>query len=260
MRITAWNVNSINARKPRLGPFLKRTNPDIVAIQELKCVDEKVPEADIKELGYETTAWGQKSYNGVAILSKQKPDHVIRGLDDGYDHDNSRLIACQFGDLHIVCVYCPNGQAVGSDKYEYKLEWFKRLRQFMDAHYTPKDKVVLLGDFNIAPEDRDIHAPEKWKDKILCSDAEREQLQSLIDFGLIDTFRLHDQDSGKFSWWDFRTQSFPINRGLRIDFVLATKPLADVCESAWIDREVRKHESNPNKPSDHAPVFADFSI
>ena len=259
MRIAAWNVNSINARKDRLEPFLSRTRPDVLAIQELKCVDEKVPVEYLKELGYHTEAIGQKTYNGVAILSRQKPDAVIKGFDDGYDADNARLIACQFGDVHVVCVYCPNGQAVGSEKYEYKLEWFKNLDKFMRSHYSPKDKVVLLGDFNIAPDDRDIHDPKKWEDDILCSKAERDSLQRLLDFGLHDTYRSLHQEGGVFSWWDFRTQSFAVNRGLRIDLVLATKPLLDRCEEAWIDREARKGESQKVKPSDHAPVFAEFT-
>ena len=260
MRIAAWNINSINARTARLGPFLERTSPDILALQELKCIDERVPVRDLQALGYHTEACGQKSYNGVAILSKRPPDNVIRGLPNDYDADNKRLIACQYGDLHVVCVYCPNGQAVGSEKYAYKLEWFQKLREFLDQTYSPNDKVVLLGDFNVAPDDRDVHDPKKWEGQILCSKPERDALRHVMDFGLVDSYRLHHDEGGVFSWWDFRTQSFPINRGLRIDLVLVTKPLAEMCEATWIDREMRKGESLKDKPSDHAPVFAEFRM
>ncbi len=269
MRIAAWNVNSINARKDRIQPFLERTQPDILALQELKCVDEKVPVHELKKWGYITTMLGQKTFyepgerkghSGVAILSRTEPDHVIKGFDDGYDSDNSRLIACQFGDVHVVCVYCPNGQAVGSDKYDYKLQWFENLGTFLNNHYSASDKVVLLGDFNIAPDDRDVHDPLKWEGEILCSEKERAALQRLLDFGFYDTYRELHEEGGVFSWWDFRTQSFAVNRGLRIDLVLATKPMLDACTDAWIDREARKGETLKVKPSDHAPVFAEFKL
>lgn len=219
-------------------------------------MEEKFPFEAIKGAGYEAAVFGQKTYNGVAILSKRPLTQVQKGFVDGVEDPAARFILAQDGDFWVASAYIPNGQAVGAEAYSYKLKWFERMESFLKKRFSPEDRLVVGGDFNVAPEDRDVHSPAEWEGSILFSEPEKAAMKSLFSFGLVDTFRLHNQDKGLFSWWDYRALAFPFNKGLRIDFLLATKALASHCTSAAIDREERKGE----KPSDHAPCIATFAV
>lgn len=256
MKIATWNVNSITVRLPQVLEWIKGNRPDALCLQETKCVDEKFPAAAFHEIGYRTETFGQPTYNGVAILSLSPAEDVRRGFPDDDTGAQKRLIAATVNGVRIVNVYIPNGQDVGSEKYLFKLEWMARLRRFFDEHCDPKKPVLLCGDFNVAPEDRDVHDPGLWAGRILCSDDERAALRQVREWGLVDLFRQHHEESGQFSWWDYRAGAFPRNHGLRIDHLWATAPLARVCVDAWIDKTPRALE----KPSDHVPVVAEFSI
>lgn len=251
--LVTWNVNSVTARLERVRDFLQREQPDVLCLQELKCVDEKFPTEALSTFGYHIATLGQKTYNGVAVLSKQPLEVVEKGLDP--TDPQARFLVVRTYDTLVSSVYVPNGQAVGSDKYAYKLGWLEKLSAHLRQTYSPKEPFVLAGDFNIAPEDRDVHDPELWRGKILCSDAERAHLTELCSFGLHDTYRKHVQEGQKFSWWDYRMLAFPKNQGLRIDFVLASEPLYERCTGAEILRDERKGKL----PSDHAPVRATFT-
>lgn len=255
-KLITWNVNSINVRLERLLQLLERSQPDVVCLQELKCPEEKFPFEAIGNLGYDSYVYGQKTYNGVALLSKTKLQNVQKGFCDGKPEDpHSRLIRATFKDTQIYCGYFPNGQEVGSEKYAYKLSWFERLYGVLSHHDFKREKLILAGDFNVAPEDSDVHDPNLWRGKILCSAQERDALAKLMKLGFVDTFRLHHKEAGLFSWWDYRMLGFQKNEGLRIDLILASLPLSTKCSSSSIDREERKGE----KPSDHAPVISEFS-
>ena len=254
--IVSWNVNSINSRLERVVNFLKTRQPDVLCLQELKCLEEKYPFEAIKAAGYESATFGQKAYNGVAILSKKKATKIECGFGDKVKDEQSRFIAGTVNGIRIMSAYVPNGQDIGTDKYKYKLKWLKRLRRHLDTNYKKTQKIVLVGDFNIAPEDRDCYAPDRWRGKILFSEPEKKALKEVMDFGLEDTFRLHHQEAGKYSWWDYRQLAFQKGRGLRIDFVLGTPPMIKLCTGAEINRDERKGI----KPSDHAPVIAEFKI
>lgn len=254
MKVVTWNVNSVKARLERVVNYLRRTHPDVVCLQELKGIAENFPHLAFSDLGYTASVFGQKTYNGVAILSKEKPTEIVRGFADDVVDPAARFIKARFGEWLIASAYIPNGQAVGTEKYAYKLDWLKRFRNHLDKHHSPSEKIILTGDFNVAPEDIDVHDPERWRGKILFSDPEKQALKELCAFGLFDTFRKHHKEGNHFTWWDYRTLSFPRNDGLRIDFILATKKAMELCSSAGIDREERKG----NLPSDHAPVFATF--
>lgn len=257
MKIATWNVNSIRARQERLFAWLADRKPDVVCLQELKCQDEIFPSAELRTIGYQSACYGQKTYNGVAILARDTIEDVQRGLRDGVEDPQSRLISAKVGGVRVISVYCPNGQAVGSPAYQYKLEWFQRLRRYLETHHTPDEPLVLCGDFNIAPEPRDVYDPAEWEGQTLFTIPERETLKELCSaFGLVDTFRIHHDEPNRFSWWDYRMLAFPKNRGLRIDHVYATATLAAKCTAADIDREARKGK----QPSDHAPVWAEFDI
>jgi len=256
VKIATWNVNSIRARQQRLMAWLASAQPDVLCLQELKCVDAEFPAEALREVGYHAASFGQKTYNGVALLAKQEIHDVTRGLLDGVEDAHARLISGTVQGVRIVSAYAPNGQEVDSPAYQYKLEWYRRLRRHLDAHYKADAPLVLCGDWNVAPEDVDVHDPALWKDQTLCSVREREVLKALLGFGLLDTFRKHSQETGKYSWWDYRMLAFPKNKGLRIDQVYATAKLAEACTSAGIDREARKGQ----QPSDHAPVWAEFSL
>ncbi|HLL55607.1 MAG TPA: exodeoxyribonuclease III [Myxococcaceae bacterium] len=256
MKIATWNINSIRARQERLFAWLAAAQPDIVCLQELKCLDKEFPADALRDLGYHSASHGQKTYNGVAILAKTEITDVVRGLSDGVEDTHARLIAGTVDGIRVFSAYAPNGQEVGSEAYQYKLEWYGRLRKYLDTRHKPTEKLVLGGDWNVAPEDIDVHDPKAWEGQTLFSLPERKALQHLRDFGLVDTWRtIHPEDS-KFSWWDYRMLSFPKNKGLRIDHVFATAPLAKKCVAAEIDREARKGK----QPSDHAPVWADFKV
>ncbi len=256
MKIVSWNINSLRKRQERLLGWLARTQPDIVCLQETKCTDEQFPADALRRVGYYGAYHGQKSYNGVAILSKVEPQNVRSALCDEEEDPQARVIAATIGELRVFSVYAPNGQAVRSPAYEYKLKWYARLRNCLTQHEAASRKLVVCGDFNVAPEDVDIHDPTLWRGAIMCSDGERAAFHSLRDAGLRDTLRLLHREPGLFSWWDYRMLSFPRNRGLRIDGVLASEELAARCVDAGVDREMRKGK----EPSDHAPVWAEFVV
>ena len=253
-KIVSWNINSLRKRQDRLFAWLDATKPDIVCLQETKCTDEQFPVLGLQSAGYHSAYHGEKSYNGVAILSKTKLRNVRVSLCDEIVDPQARVIVATSDNLRVYSIYAPNGQAVGSPAYGYKLNWYARLR---DCLMKEKDlDLAVCGDFNVAPEDVDVHDPALWRGAIMCSDGERAAFQQLCDAGLTDTLRLHHKESGLFSWWDYRMLSFPKNRGLRIDAILASKSLATKCIGAGIDREMRKGK----EPSDHAPVWAEFNL
>lgn len=254
-KAATWNVNSVAVRKERLLGFLEREQPDVLCLQELKCLDEKFPFDDVRALGYHAAVFGQKTYNGVAILSREAPTEVIRSFNDGHEDVAARFLAARFADWTVMSAYIPNGQFVGSDKYAYKLEWLKRLRKFLDRTVKPLDKVLLMGDFNVAPRDLDVHDPAAWHERILCSTPERRALKQIEAFGLTDLAVHVHPDVQEFTWWDYRMLGFPKNQGLRIDLILATAPLVATVTAVRVDRDERKGD----KPSDHAPVIAEFS-
>lgn len=254
MLVASWNVNSIRARQARVVEWVQRHRPDVLCLQETKVTDDAFPLEPFRAAGYEVALHGQKAYNGVAIASRVGLTDVRRGFDDGGDEVGSRLISAQVGGIHVYCVYVPNGQVVGSAQWDVKLLWFDRLRALLQRH-APSDPVVVTGDFNVAPEERDVHDPEFWKRQVLFHPLARAALQRLCGDRLIDTFRLHHQEAGLYSWWDYRGLGFPRNLGLRIDLVLASTELAARCTAASIDREARKGAL----PSDHAPVLARFA-
>jgi len=254
VRIVSWNINSLRKRQDRLFAWLENTAPDIVCLQETKCPDEQFPALALQSAGYEPAYHGEKSYNGVAIFSKTKLTDVRASLCDEVVDPQARAISATTGNLRVYSVYAPNGQAVGSPAYKYKLEWYARLR---DCLAKEKDvDLVVCGDFNVAPEDLDVHDPQLWRGAIMCSDSERAVFQQLCEIGLRDTLRLHPQEPGVFTWWDYRMLAFPKNRGLRIDAVLASEGLAKKCTASGVDREMRKGKD----PSDHAPIWADFNL
>ena len=255
-KIVSWNVNSVNARLPHLLDYLRTEQPDILCLQELKCMTEKYPKADIEALGYGSQVFGQKAYNGVAILSKSPLELVSENFDDNASDVSARFIACRQNDVVFMCAYVPNGQSLGSEKFLFKLDWLHRMRKYLEAKFSPRDKIVLVGDFNIAPDDRDVYDPVGWKEHIHCSAQERESLSLVTRFGFIDTFRIHNQKNGQFSWWDYRDGSFLENRGLRIDLIFATPSMALKCKGSRIAFEQRSKE----RPSDHAPVESFFDI
>jgi exodeoxyribonuclease-3 len=255
MKIASWNVNSIRAREERLLKWLDKVQPDVVCLQEIKVVDAAFPVEAMRAAGYYAVVHGQKTYNGVAILSKSEPSDINRGFGDGAEDAQSRILAASVEGIRVVSVYVPNGAEVGSEKYAYKLAWLDRLNGYLERETPSATALVICGDFNIAPESRDVASPEVWEGSVLFNPAMREAFQEILRLGLVDTFRLRHDEGGFFSWWDYRQLGFPRNDGLRIDHVLATRLVAERCTECWIDREERKGE----KPSDHAPVVAVFN-
>ena len=253
MKIASWNVNSLNVRLQHLIEWLGTTAPDIVALQETKLENSKFPAAAISALGYRCAFSGQKTYNGVAILARDEPSEPITDIS-GLDDPQRRILVATVGGVRIVNLYVVNGQAVGSEKFAYKLDWLARVRDFLEAEMQRFPQMIVLGDFNIAPDDRDVHDPAAWHEQILCSTPERTALRSLLDLGLHDSFRLFTQDGGHYSWWDYRQAGFRRNLGLRIDLILASDVLRDRCRSATIDRTPRTWE----RPSDHTPVLLEL--
>jgi exodeoxyribonuclease III len=254
VRIASWNVNSLKVRLPQVLDWLATHSPDVLGLQETKLVDEAFPAAEFRAAGYETSFSGQPTYNGVALLSRLPQSEVITGLS-GLEDPQRRVLGATVGGVRVLNLYVPNGQAVGSDKYSYKLGWLESLHGQLEVELARHERVVVMGDFNIAPEDRDVHDPAEWAGQVLCSDPERAALAKIMALGLVDTFRLFEQPEAVFSWWDYRAAGFRRNRGLRIDLVLASKALAASCRRSWIDIEPRRHE----RPSDHAPVAAEFA-
>ena len=253
MKLVAWNVNSLKVRLPQLLDFLATRSPDVVCLQETKLTDDVFPVADLETAGYRMAFAGQKTYNGVAILSRSALADVSVGIP-GLEDEQKRVISATVDGMRVVCVYCPNGQSLDSDKYPYKLAWFDALAAWLKDELARHPKLVVLGDYNVAPEDRDVHDPEAWKDSVLVSEPEREAFRKLLALGLKDSFRLFEQPEKSFSWWDYRMMGFRRNHGLRIDHILLSEPLAAACTAASIDRDMRKLE----RPSDHAPVLAEL--
>ena len=256
VKLATWNVNSVVARLPLVLRWLAETQPDVLCLQETKCTDERFPKEAFAELGYEAEVFGQPTYNGVAILSRLPLTNVYKNLPDDDGGAQRRLLAATIDGCAVVNVYVPNGQSVGTDKYRFKLEWLKRLRAFFDERLDRDAPLVLCGDFNVAPEDRDVHDPELWRGRILCSAPERRALSKVKAWGLTDAFRLHNREEDQFSWWDYRAGAFRRNAGLRIDHLWVTEPVAESCRAAWIDSEPRAWE----RPSDHTPVVAEFDL
>jgi len=251
MKIATWNVNSIRVRLPRLVAWLRRIEHAVVCLQETKVIDEDFPAAELEELGYKCLIDGQKTYNGVAILSRLEMTDPLRNFPGAEPDSERRLLAATVAGIRVVDIYAPNGGFVGSDRYGYKLEWFRRLRLHLDSSYGPELPLLVCGDFNVAPEDRDVWDPSKWRGKIMFSEPEKAALLDLCRWGLEDALRLRRQEGGLYTWWDYRAGAFRRDQGLRIDHILISKPLVDRCASVDIDREERKGD----KPSDHAPVI-----
>lgn len=258
-KIATWNVNSLKVRLPHVLNWLAAEQPDVLALQETKTQDINFPVEAIQEAGYEYIFAGQKTFNGVALLSKTPAQNVITDLPD-FEDPQRRVLGARFGNknesIFVLDLYVPNGSEVGSEKYTYKLAWLEALHNYVKKLLTEEQHVILLGDFNVAPEDRDVHDPEAWQGKVLVSDPEREALRMVCNEGMVDVFRQFDQEDRLFSWWDYRMLGFRRNHGLRIDLILASKALSELCKSSHIDKEPRRLE----KPSDHTPVVAEFDL
>ncbi len=253
--IASWNVNSLKVRLPQVLQWLDTHRPDVLALQETKTQDESFPIQAFYEVGYQAEFSGQKTYNGVALVSRNPARLLQTGLP-GFEDPQKRVLCALVDDVCVLNLYIPNGSEVGSDKYAYKLDWLKRLDDFTVDLRQRHEKLILLGDFNITPSDADVHDPEAWRDRIHCSKPERDALTGLLAYGLTDTFRLFEQEQESFSWWDYRAGDFAHNRGLRIDLVLASTALSSCCADSWIDLAPRQQQ----RPSDHTPVVAEFRI
>jgi exodeoxyribonuclease-3 len=253
MKIASWNVNSLRVRLPQVLEWLGDNPVDVLALQETKLTDENFPVEEIQQAGYQVQYSGQKTYNGVAVLSKQECKDVVKEIQN-LDDQERRILAVTVDDIRVLNLYVVNGKEVGSEKYAYKLDWLKKVTAFIKQELKKYPNYVVLGDFNIAPEDSDVYDPIAWKGKILCSDEEREALRAITDLGFVDTFRLFDQEDNTFSWWDYRTAGFSRNHGLRIDLILASSALEASCSFSVVDKVPRNNE----RPSDHAPVIAEF--
>lgn len=255
MILAAWNVNSLNVRLPRLLAWLAAHSPDVICLQETKLEDSKFPVAEIEAAGYTACFAGQKTYNGVAILART--GHAISDPAvgfAGFADDQKRVIAATIRGVRVIDFYVPNGQSVDSDKYLYKLDWCAAAAGYIRDELKRHPDIAVVGDFNVAPEDRDVHDPGLWAGQVLCSDPERAAFRAFLDAGLVDSFRLFEQPPQTFSWWDYRQLAFPKNRGLRIDHILLSPPLAARCTASRVDRNERKGD----KPSDHAPVVVEL--
>lgn len=253
MKLTTWNVNSLKVRLPQVLQWLQTNPVDVLCIQETKLTDDKFPQAEIEAAGYHVVFTGQKTYNGVAILSRH-PIEDVQKNNPLFEDEQQRIIAATIAGMRIVCAYIPNGQAPGTDKFSYKLRWLEALEQWLQQEMAKHPNLALLGDYNIAPDDRDVHDPAAWEGMNLVSPEERTAFQRLIALGLSDSFRQFEQPEKTFSWWDYRALGFRLNKGVRIDHVLLSAPLAQRCISCSVDKVPRKWE----QPSDHAPVTAEL--
>jgi exodeoxyribonuclease-3 len=254
MKIATWNVNSLKVRLPHVLDWLAREAPDALMLQETKTEDANFPAAELAAAGYRALFSGQKAYNGVAVLTRAEAKDPVTdpaGLED----PQRRILAVTLGDLRLVDLYVPNGSEVGSAKYGYKLDWLAKVRDWLGMELERYPRLAVLGDFNIAPEDRDVHDPKAWSEKILCSTPERDAFKSFTELGLRDAFRLFEQPEGSFTWWDYRMNGFRRNHGLRIDHILLSPDLAGICTACRVDLEPRRLE----RPSDHAPVIAELA-
>jgi exodeoxyribonuclease-3 len=255
MKIASWNVNSLKIRLPQVLQWLESAKPDVLALQEIKQVNEDFPLAEIQAAGYSAVCSGQKTYNGVALLSRTLLRDTQTDID-GLDDPQRRILAATVHGIRVLNLYVVNGQEVDSEKYCYKLEWLHRVAEYIKTELQRPPRMVILGDFNIAPDDRDVHDPEAWREKILCSTRERAALKDILDLGFTDPFRGLEQAAGGCRWWDYRAAAFRRNMGVRIDLVLASHPLVERCRAAGIDSEPRSWE----RPSDHGPVWAEFEL
>ena len=254
LKLATWNVNSLKVRLPHLQAWLAAKSPDVVCLQETKLEDSKFPTAEIEQCGFRCAYSGQRTYNGVAILSREPAAGVQIGIP-GYDDPQRRVLAATVAGIRVVCVYVPNGEAVGSEKYGYKLAWLERLTAWLKSELIAHPRLAVLGDFNIAPEDRDVYDPEALAGQVLFSERERAAFRNLVGLGLVDGFRLFDQPEGAYTWWDYRMNMFKRRLGLRIDHILLSHGLAPTCRACTIDRDMRARE----RPSDHAPVIAELA-
>jgi len=255
VKIATWNVNSLRVRLGQVIDWLRAVEPDVLAMQETKCKDEHFPADAFAEIGYRVEFSGEAGYNGVAIASRKEATGVATDID-GFDDHQRRVIAATIGELRVINLYVPNGQRVGSEKYEYKLRWLAALRDHLRIELERHGQLVVLGDFNVAPEDEDVHDPAAWEGKIMCSEPERAAIRSLRQLGLHDAFRLFEQPPQSFTWWDYRAGAFRRNLGLRIDLILVSEQLRQMCKSCTIDAAPRRNE----RPSDHVPVIAEFAF
>lgn len=255
MKIATWNVNSLQVRLPHVLEWLGANDPDVLVLQEIKQVTEAFPSAEFAVAGYQSIANGQKTYNGVAVISRTVATDPVLELPN-FEDPQRRVLATTIDGIRVVDLYIPNGSEVGSEKYAYKLGWLGALRDYLADEMTRHDKLVVLGDFNIAPADEDVYDPEGWGDAVLCSPAERQALRELLDLGLTDVFRKFEHPEKTFSWWDYRAAGFRRNAGLRIDLILTSDAMSRVCTSSYVDKEPRTWD----RPSDHAPVVAEFKL
>jgi len=253
MKIATWNVNSLKVRLPQVLAWLQTHQPDALCLQETKTEDASFPAAEIADAGYKAVFTGQRTYNGVAILSKVEATDAVMAIPD-FEDPQKRVLAATIRGVRVVCLYVPNGQSVGSDKYQYKLAWLRAATAWLKNELAANPRMVVVGDFNIAPADIDVHDPKAWEGQVLCSDAEREALRQLMSIGLKDGLRLIEPEAQLFTWWDYRMNAFKRKMGLRIDHVLVSEALAAQCRACAVDLEPRRHE----RPSDHAPVTAEF--
>lgn len=255
MKLATWNVNSLNVRLPHVLGWLKDNPIEVLCLQETKQEDIKFPYNDLKAVGYNAVHSGQKTYNGVAILSSQEITGVEHGIP-GFEDDQKRVISATIDGVRVICVYVVNGQAVDSEKYNYKMRWLEALNRWLAEELKRHPNLIILGDYNIAPDDRDCHDPEAWEGDILVSPRERDAFEELIELGLHDSFRIFESDGGHYSWWDYRMMGFRRNRGMRIDHILVSDTLKEKCTSCVIDKAPRKLE----RPSDHTPVTLDINL
>ena len=253
MKLATWNVNSLKVRLPHVLDWLGKNQPDALCLQELKMEDAKFPLADIQAAGYHAAFLGQKTYNGVAILSRIPAEDVVHNIPDHAD-EQKRVIGATIAGVRVICAYVPNGQSVGSDKYAYKLNWLAAFHRWLAQEAERHPRIAVLGDYNIAPEDRDVHDPKAWEGQVLVSEPEREAFRGLIALGFTDSFRLFDQPEKSFTWWDYRMNGFKRNLGMRIDHILLSKKLAEQCAHCAVDLEPRKLE----RPSDHTPLVCEL--
>ena len=255
VKLATWNVNSLKVRLPQVLQWLSAHRPDVLCLQETKLADEFFPVTEIEAVGYRSVFAGQKTYNGVAILSREAATDVQVNIP-GHDDAQKRVLAATIGGVRTICAYVPNGERVESEKYQYKLKWLEQLTAWLESELAAHPRLALLGDYNIAPEPRDVHDPIAWQGQVLFSEPERAAFRRLLDLGLADSFRLFEQPERSYTWWDYRLNSFKRKLGLRIDHILLSAPLAHACRSCTIDIEMRAGE----RPSDHAPVVAELAL
>ncbi|MGL4668162.1 MAG: exodeoxyribonuclease III [Saezia sp.] len=253
MKIATWNVNSLNVRLPQVLAWLAQTSTDTLLLQEIKMIDDHFPASAFSEAGYHAQCFGQKTYNGVAIISRHPITDITYNIPH-FEDPQARVISATIAGIRTICAYIPNGQAPGTDKFEYKMKWLQALETWISQEINKHPELILAGDYNIAPEDRDVYDPMAWKDQILCTPQERQHFQNLIGMGLSDAFRLFEQEPKLWSWWDYRNLSYQKNRGLRIDHILVSHALKDCVKSCSIDKAPRKNE----RPSDHTPVVIEL--